>query len=63
MRIISICALSTSGGAGLFARTNTTKTLAFAIQVQENTKPNENDSHYKPDNVCLPRIAETEPIP
>jgi hypothetical protein len=63
MRIISICALSTSVGAALFPRTNTTKTLAFAIQVQENTKPNENDSHYKPGNTGLLRIAETEPIP
>jgi bacterioferritin-associated ferredoxin len=35
---------------GRFLRNNATKTLAFAIRLQQNTKGNENDSHYIPNN-------------
>jgi hypothetical protein len=34
-------------------RNNATKTLAFGIQLEQNTKGNENDSHYRPNNTGL----------
>jgi bacterioferritin-associated ferredoxin len=46
MRIISICALSTSAHSASIRH----KTLAFKLRFQQNTKLNENDSHYTPDN-------------
>jgi bacterioferritin-associated ferredoxin len=60
MRIISICALSTSARFASQVRAGTTKTLAITGQVLENTNPNENDSHYRPDNTGVLRIPETE---
>jgi bacterioferritin-associated ferredoxin len=62
MRIISICALSTSAHPTLHPHARTTKTLAFGHQVQENTKQNENDSHYRSNNTGLLPDPETEPI-
>jgi bacterioferritin-associated ferredoxin len=58
MRIISICALSTSAHPALQLRSRTTKMLAFMPQVQENTKPNENDSHYRSNNTGLLRAPD-----
>jgi hypothetical protein len=48
MRIISICGLSTTALSAFFLRNDATKTLAIAIELEQNTKGNENDSHYRP---------------
>jgi len=48
------------GSLGRFLRNNATKTLAFPIRLQQNTKGNENDSHYRSNNRLF--VTSSEPF-